>query len=287
MAAASWDSWKVLLIAAAGEALTDAERIEFQRLTGREREPGVMIREFVGVLGRRSGQNFCDVRLRVLVAALCEHRHVLSPGETGIALLISRDQRVAKIILGYIEGVLSQSEQLRQLIVNRTQDTIELSNNVWIEVRPCNYRTLRGMTCVAIVGDEVAQWFTSADFANPDEEVLTAVRPTLMTTRGPLLMVSSAYARRGVLYDSYRRYFGPSGPDEFWSRSAPAATPIRASLKPRSSARLSAIRKETGRIPLGMAQRRRRLHSARSRRALRPQLHRAAAASRHRLQMFC
>ena len=35
-----------------------------------------------------------------------------------------------------------------------------------------------------------------------------------MTTRGPLLMVSSAYAKRGVLFDAYRRYFGPSGPDD-------------------------------------------------------------------------
>jgi hypothetical protein len=40
MQAASWSSWKVLLIAAAGEPLTDEERTEFKRLTGREHEPG-------------------------------------------------------------------------------------------------------------------------------------------------------------------------------------------------------------------------------------------------------
>jgi hypothetical protein len=148
------------------------------------------------------------------IAALCDHRGSLAPGEIGVALCISRDQRVAKIILGYVEGILQASEQMRQLIVGRTQDAIELNNGISIEVRPANYRTLRGPTYVAIVGDEVAQWFTSVDFANPDVEILAAVKPGLMTTKGPLLLVSSAYARHGVLYDAYRRYFGPAGPDD-------------------------------------------------------------------------
>ena len=101
---------------------------------------------------------------------------------------------------------------MKQLITRRTADTIELSNGISIEVRPANYRTLRGPTYVCIIADEVAQWFTSVDFDNPDSEILTAVRPGLLTTRGPLLMVSSTYAQRGVLFDSYKRYFGPSGP---------------------------------------------------------------------------
>ena len=50
--------------------------------------------------------------------------------------------------------------------------------------------------------------------ANPDVEILAAVRPGLLTTRGPLLMASSVYAKSGVLYDSYKRYFGPAGPPD-------------------------------------------------------------------------
>jgi hypothetical protein len=210
----SWFSWRVLLIAAAGEALSEEERVEFKRLTGREREPGQMIKEFVGIFGRRGGKTFAVSVFLAWIAALCDHRAVLAPGETGVALLISRDQRVAKIVLNYLEGILSCSEQMKQLIINRTADTIELSNGISIEVRPANYRTLRGPTYVAIIADEVAMWFASVDFANPDVEILAAVRPGLMTTHGPLLLVSSAYARRGVLYESYRRYFGPSGPDD-------------------------------------------------------------------------
>ena len=78
-------------------------------------------------------------------------------------------------------------------------------------MRPCNFKTLRGPTYIAIIADEVAFWFTSTDFANPDIEVLAAVRPGLLTSHGPLIMVSSAYAQAGVLYDAYRRDYGPDG----------------------------------------------------------------------------
>ena len=207
----SWFGHRVLLIAAAGEELTDIERKEFKRLTGRDREPGKMVKELVAIFGRRSGKSFMTAVFVVWIAALCEHRANLAPGEVGVALIISRDQKIAKIILNYIEGILQSSEQLKNLITRRTQDTIELSNSISIEVRPCSASTLRGPTYIVIAGDEIAQWFTSVDFANPDVEVLAAVRPGLKTTRGPLLMVSSAYSQHGVLYDTWRKDFGPDG----------------------------------------------------------------------------
>ena len=47
----SWFGWRVLLIAAAGEELTDEERAEFKRLTGRDREPGRFCRELIVAAG--------------------------------------------------------------------------------------------------------------------------------------------------------------------------------------------------------------------------------------------
>jgi hypothetical protein len=193
----SWLPWRVLLIAVAGEALTDSERAIFTKLTGRAREPGKPVHELVAIVGRRGGKSRAMAVLLCWLASLCDHRGMLAPGE--LALCISRDQRVARAILNYVEGTLEASPYLRSLIKNRTQDTIELANRVSIEVRPCNFKTLRGPTYIAIVADEVAFWFTSTDFANPDIEVLAAVRPGLLTTRGPLMMVSSAYAMHGEL----------------------------------------------------------------------------------------
>jgi hypothetical protein len=55
---------------------------------------------------------------------------------------------------------------------------------------------------------------TSADFANPDVEILASVRPSLLTSRGPLLMASSVYSKHGVLFDSFKKYYGPDGPPD-------------------------------------------------------------------------
>jgi hypothetical protein len=213
MGGESWYGWRVLLIAAAGEQLNDDERREYKRLTGREREPGKMCRELIAIFGRRAGKSVAMTVFMIWLAALCDHPELI-PGETGVALLISRDQRVARIILNYGYDFMLRSEPLRSMIYNKTADAIELTNHTSIEVRPCSYRILRGPTFICVVCDEVAQWYTAADFANPDSEVLTAVRPGLLTTRGPILMVSSAYAKTGVLYDSYKKYFGPDGPDD-------------------------------------------------------------------------
>ena len=44
----TWAAWRVLLIAAVGEALTDYERALFAKLTGRECEPGRRVEELIG-----------------------------------------------------------------------------------------------------------------------------------------------------------------------------------------------------------------------------------------------
>jgi hypothetical protein len=193
----SWYGWRVLLIAAAGEELTDEERIEFKRLTGREREPGRMCRELICIFGRRAGKSTAMIVFNLWNACCCDYSDKLAIG-----------------LLDRTFEIMIASEPLRSMIINKTADTIELDNHCNIEVRPCSYQTLRGPTYVSIVCDELAFWFTSANFANPDSEVLTAVKPGTLTTKGPVLMVSSAYAKTGVLYNYYKQYFGPNGPDD-------------------------------------------------------------------------
>jgi hypothetical protein len=53
----------------------------------------------------------------------------------------------------------------------------------------------------------------SDDFGsrNPDKEILDAVRPSLATTGGPLFCIGSPHARRGVMWGTYNKHFGPEG----------------------------------------------------------------------------
>ena len=115
----SWTSWRTLLIAAMGEALTDAERQLFKQLTNREHEPNQRIEEFVGVIGRRGGKSRAISVLSTYIAGLCNHP-ALVRGERGVLLIIAPDQRQADIVLDYIKSAFRQSPILKQLIETRT-----------------------------------------------------------------------------------------------------------------------------------------------------------------------
>jgi hypothetical protein len=130
--------------------------------------------------------------------------------ERGVLLVIAPDQRQSDVVLDYITANFEASPILRQLIEARTQRALRLTNRIDIEVRASDFRRLRGSTYIAIICDESAFWLNE-NSANPDSEILNAVRPGLATTCGPLFMISSPYARRGELWNLYNKHFGPNG----------------------------------------------------------------------------
>jgi hypothetical protein len=205
----SWQAWRVLLIAAMGEALTDDERAIFTKLTGREAEPLQRIEEGCFVIGRRGGKSRAMATGATYIAGLCKHQ--LVRGERGVLLCIAPDQRQASIVLEYTQAAFEQSPILKQLIANRTADTLELTNGVNIEVRSASFRRLRGPTYVGVIADEAAFWYSDEFSSNTDAEILNSIRPGLATTGGPLIIASSPYARRGVLWETHRRHFGKNG----------------------------------------------------------------------------
>jgi hypothetical protein len=174
----SWLAWRALLIATMGEPLIDVERDAFRRLTGRDQEPLERCEEFWGVAGRRGGKTRAAATQAVYLAALCDHRENLAIGERGLVLFIAQNQRQASVAFDYAAGIFDAVPLLGQLVIGRTSDTLSLSGGIDLEVRASSFRGLRGPTCVAVIGDEVAFWF-SDDCANPDTEILNAVRPML------------------------------------------------------------------------------------------------------------
>ena len=72
-------------------------------------------------------------------------------------------------------------------------------------------KKLRGPTYIGILLDELAFFYVEEHFANPDSEIIAACSPGLLTTRGMTIMASSPYARRGVLWDTYHKHYGPDG----------------------------------------------------------------------------
>jgi hypothetical protein len=86
---------------------------------------------------------------------------------------------------------------------------------------------VRGYTCAAVICDEIAFWPTDEAGANPDVEILKALRPRMVTIPGALLLcISSPYARRGALWDAYRTHHGRNGdPVLVWQAHTRAMNP--------------------------------------------------------------
>jgi len=193
-----------------GEALTDDERAIFTSLTGREREPGEPCEEAFFVIGRRSGKTRAAAILASYLAALCDHSDHLAPGERGTLPIMSASVWQTGKCFQFLDGIFTDVPALKALVSNRTADTISLSSGVDIECRPAGFRTIRGMTAIAIICDELAYW-RSDNSMNPDKEILDAARPSLATTGGLMFAISTPYSRKGELWGAYKRYYGPQG----------------------------------------------------------------------------
>jgi hypothetical protein len=209
LAGDTWRAWRILLIASMGEPLREDERTLFAELTGREREPSQRVEELVAVVGRRGGKSRAMSVLSAYIGGLCQHG--LVPGETGVVLCIAPDQKQAAIVLDYCTAAFEQSPILKQLIANRTAEVLALTNGITIEGRSSKFRRLRGPTYIAVIADEAAFWYSDEFSSNADTEILNAVRPGLSTTGGPLIIASSPYAKRGVLWEAHKRHYGPAG----------------------------------------------------------------------------
>jgi hypothetical protein len=208
----SWLSWRSLLTAANGEALTDVEREVFHRLTGREREPLSRVEELWVIAGRRGGKSRAAAALAIYEAIFVDHAKVLVVGERPVVLCLAQNQQQATVVFSYIAGIVESTPLLAGLVKTKAADTLSLTNGIDIVVRAASFRGLRGVTAVAVCADEAAFWYTDeAGSANPDTAILDAVRPTLATTSGPLIVISSPYAKKGAVWDTYSRHYGPAG----------------------------------------------------------------------------
>ncbi len=203
----TWAAWRVILLAAMGEALTPDELKVFTQFTGLALSPDQRVDELYCCIGRRGGKSRAMAVLAVYLAALCDYRDKLDRGERGVLLMVAPDMKQARVLLDYAEGALESAPLLKALIANRTKETLELTNGIVLEVRSASFRRVRGITAVAVLADEAAFWM-SEDSTNPDTEILNALRPTLSTTQGIMAVISSPYARRGVLWEAYRKHFG-------------------------------------------------------------------------------
>lgn len=205
---ATWQAWFAFIAALFGVSMTPEQLATYQACTGRKEAPTETFTEGWLICGRRAGKSFVLALIAVFLACFKSYSEFLGPGERATVMVIATDRRQARVIFRYIRGMISGTPLLADLIERETADTLDLTNGVTIEVGTASYRSTRGYTLAAVLCDEIAFWPTD-DSAEPDYAILDALRPGMSTIPSAMLLcASSPYARRGALWDAFRRYFG-------------------------------------------------------------------------------
>lgn len=157
--------------------------------------------------------------------AFKSYREILAPGERGVVMLLAADREQAKVLFNYVDAILDGVPMLRGLVSHQTKEEITLKNRISLRVQTASFRAVRGYTIIAAICDEIAFW-RSEDAANPDVEIVNALRPDMATVPEPLLLgISSPYARRGVLWEAYRQHYGQDGDPIVWKAPTTAMNP--------------------------------------------------------------
>ena len=205
-----WQPWVSCAAALFGltDALSPAERLLVRQCLGGRAVPTQSVREGWLVIGRRGGKSRFAALVAIFLACFRHYDAVLAPGERGVFMIIAADRRQARVVHGYVAGLLHAVPMLEAMIAHETKEAIELTNRITIEIHAASYRGIRGYTVVGAICDEIAFWRTD-DSANPDAEILHALRPAMATVEGGLMLcISSPYARRGELWRAYRDHYG-------------------------------------------------------------------------------
>lgn len=216
----SWARWWAFLGALFALPLEAAELEAFRHFTGRDDPPAAPPAEAWVIAGRRAGKSRVAALVAAYLAACRDYRGVLAQGERGVVMAIAADRQQARVILGYVKALFAHP-RLAPLVARRLRDAVELRTGVAVEVHTASYRTTRGYTLVGAVLDELAFWPTDEGSAEPDAEVLAALRPGMATVPGALLLaVSTPYAQRGELFKTYERHYGRAGSEVLVWRAA-------------------------------------------------------------------
>jgi hypothetical protein len=102
-----------------------------------------------------------------------------------------------------------------------------LRNRVVIEIHTASFRTTRGYSICAALLDELAYFPTDEHASEPDVEVINAIKPGMATVPNAMLLcASSPHARRGALWEAYRKHYGQEAdPVLVWHASSREMNP--------------------------------------------------------------
>lgn len=204
----TWKAWFVFLKCLFAIPFDKEDYGVLKKCTGRDNPPRTSPQECYLLVGRRAGKSSVLSMVAVFLACFFDWSPYLSPGEKGHVFVVASDRKQARVIFYYIQSYLNKIPFLHEMKIRETMESFELNNNIIIEIQTASFRGVRGYTIVAALLDEIAFWSTD-DSANPDFEILNALRPAMATIPGSMMLcASSPFAERGVLFQAYDKFYG-------------------------------------------------------------------------------
>jgi hypothetical protein len=205
-AGSSWDTWRAILKAAFALPMSASECEVFRSVAERE-PPRSRVRELWVVGGRRGGKDSI-ASLIAVYSAVFFYAQIdrLRPGERASVLCLACDRDQSRIVADYIKSYFDHIPPLSAMVRRRTENGLELSNDVDISVSTNSFRAVRGRSILVSIFDECAFWMDERS-SRPDTETYSAVRPGLATLGGMLVGISSPYRKSGLLWQKYKAHY--------------------------------------------------------------------------------
>lgn len=207
----TWSNWIVALRCLYGLKLAPKRSALILECTGRniDKLPAEGFQTALFLTGRRSGKSRIAAVVGAYEAAMSGREKMLSAGETGMVAIIAPTKKQGRVVRNYLRSVFEQTPLLQNEVVNETAEGFLLSNGVLIEVLVGDWRAVRGYTLLACIIDEVCFFGLDAESkVRSDSELLRAIKPSLATTGGPCICISSPYAERGWAYRQFKNCWG-------------------------------------------------------------------------------
>jgi hypothetical protein len=220
-----WSAWRVFLKAFAAVPLEDGEAELFRRCTGRQASPLEPVTEAWVIVGRRGRKSATAAMIGVYQAIYPDWSPFIAPGEVARVLIVAVSKDQASLVRSYAEAILRSRPGLARQIVACDAESITLKNGIEVKCVANSYRSIRGPTVVCAILDELAYWRDETS-AVPDVEVMRAIKPSMITVRGAVLIgLSSPHAKRGLLYQKHRAHFGRDGKVLVWAADSVTMNP--------------------------------------------------------------
>src|SRR5262249_26817499 len=150
--------------------------------------------------GRRSGKSRIAAIIGAYMAALSGAEKRLSKGEMGLVSVISPSKNQSRVVKEYLRGAFEAPMLKRAVTSDLKWHGLQLKNGNRIELLASDYRKSRGFSQLVTILDEIAFFGIDADDGTKvrsDLEIVRAILPSLSTTGGKLIAISSPYAKRG------------------------------------------------------------------------------------------